>query len=1304
MPSTRPCAAFEPLPPDFDVKALVESTPNFEFVVRIHADMIDHHGVENFERLVIQHVIIGGKPLVIEGYETRLDRWIFALQWLRDNVGAKVENARDLSKQVNVPMSIGHYLKHMALLTNQWTSHNYKDPDRQRMYLKDIDCPDMWHERLREHIPPVLFYLNETSGNPGGLGAIDEPDLANVADVRRGRGIAKAGDLMSSLPKGMRAENLMCYIGHEGTYTPAHKEMCASLGQNIMVEASTGLPEDGQPTKPGSSIWFMTESREREVVSEYWLSRLGHDIEVEKHFAQVNAWRNAPFMTYVVEQRPGDFILIPPLAPHQVWNRGTRTMKVAWNRTTVETLEMAMGEALPKARMVCRDEQYKNKAIVFYTLQKYSKLLKNAEKLKLRGPAPKKLDKATMKIKQLEKDFKRLHVLYTQILVSESFYTDRTERRVEMLPFDSNITCSYCRCNIFNRFLTCQACVRPSRDGDQDTYDICLECYAMGRSCACISKLKWCEQWDWGDLVQKHELWRRQIIQLEDQVTEKSPKSLRHELDKLGRARTLAQICQTELLKRPFRDINKPETPPVATEDDLEDEPQVDENGKVKKKKIKKKSEKFMRDHARCHVDMYREPKWKQAQCTKCQKNYCYGVLFRAYDEMPQDVMRNPDWICPSCRNICGCRYCRNKPDYTKYTPRGTMLGHNTKLVADDRSTESLVDFSFSNLGWIQKAGDDTDGSNSRRMQERRREAEAAKDRGDQLGDNYVNDVNTADIDADVHSGLLRLAEQEGIPIDPSLGVDVTQPLDDSNDEAEVHEHPEELEPSRNGIATDEAVYALPENGMMQDIQHAYDVTDAITFVYPDPAVAPPPPPPVPEQGYQEASTSLATEEVDSPTGIAMVSRKRKRPAKTDDGDRPFQVKPSGQSYKQKNNNNKKRPSRVVKLTINREKLQDVQRMATLAQTALTVQPSAPVLGSDLRALNVSYPVVEGQPLLAKKARADKSPVEEVDTEYAPGRYRDRRKHVTHGMPLPSPDADIGRRTTRMHNIRYEEPDEEEFDEMVQPKLSSKLDTMTEAAGVVETVETYDIDDVDDTDSDSNVKDRARQIPPPAGKRPRLSVPKSTLAIINGTEHDSTARAADSTQLRSETPKLETHAAAAASRSKLEAQAQANRRAKMAAVDMVENETDALDDDWSVDNDVAQLEAASIPDRGINLQDSEPATSATDKDTDVQAAAVKKRHSMPSAGVQLGRGTPVSHNFSPVATQPKPAAKTVSTQKASANAWADSDSEDETSGFYIASNGVGNHIPAIRVIGNHIKPDSGRRGRSRGRRARRAFY
>src|SRR6202012_373679 len=107
-------------------------------------------------------------------------------------------------------------------------------------------------------------------------------------------------------------------------------------------------------------------------------------------------------------QKPGYFILVPPLAPHQVWNRGTRTMKVAWNRTTVETLEMAMHEALPNARMVCRDEQYKNKAIIYYTLLKYAQLLGQARMLSARSAEEHDEIASSRKVRQVRRDFRRL--------------------------------------------------------------------------------------------------------------------------------------------------------------------------------------------------------------------------------------------------------------------------------------------------------------------------------------------------------------------------------------------------------------------------------------------------------------------------------------------------------------------------------------------------------------------------------------------------------------------------------------------------------------------------------------------------------------------------------------------------------------------------------------------------------------------------------------------------------------------------------------------------------------------------------
>jgi hypothetical protein len=96
MPAARPRASFEPIPPDFDVRTFVETADNFQYVDRISYEMIESQGMEQFEKLVLLHVIIGGKPLVIDGFEEVLDPWTFTPPWMRDNYGDKGKLRRSL--------------------------------------------------------------------------------------------------------------------------------------------------------------------------------------------------------------------------------------------------------------------------------------------------------------------------------------------------------------------------------------------------------------------------------------------------------------------------------------------------------------------------------------------------------------------------------------------------------------------------------------------------------------------------------------------------------------------------------------------------------------------------------------------------------------------------------------------------------------------------------------------------------------------------------------------------------------------------------------------------------------------------------------------------------------------------------------------------------------------------------------------------------------------------------------------------------------------------------------------------------
>jgi len=84
---------FEPIAPDLDLETLVEETPNFQFVDRISCNMIDQQGIERFDKLVMIHVVLGGKPLIVDEYFQRQDPWTFSSKWLEDNHGGTGQDA-----------------------------------------------------------------------------------------------------------------------------------------------------------------------------------------------------------------------------------------------------------------------------------------------------------------------------------------------------------------------------------------------------------------------------------------------------------------------------------------------------------------------------------------------------------------------------------------------------------------------------------------------------------------------------------------------------------------------------------------------------------------------------------------------------------------------------------------------------------------------------------------------------------------------------------------------------------------------------------------------------------------------------------------------------------------------------------------------------------------------------------------------------------------------------------------------------------------------------------------------------------
>lgn len=91
MPAHRTRLASEPLPPLLNIQQVVESTPNFDFAMRITCDAVDEFPLEDFEKLVLFQVVLTGRPLVIEGFHQRFDKGLFSEKWLRENYASKSE-------------------------------------------------------------------------------------------------------------------------------------------------------------------------------------------------------------------------------------------------------------------------------------------------------------------------------------------------------------------------------------------------------------------------------------------------------------------------------------------------------------------------------------------------------------------------------------------------------------------------------------------------------------------------------------------------------------------------------------------------------------------------------------------------------------------------------------------------------------------------------------------------------------------------------------------------------------------------------------------------------------------------------------------------------------------------------------------------------------------------------------------------------------------------------------------------------------------------------------------------------------
>ncbi|CAG8581892.1 9426_t:CDS:10, partial [Paraglomus brasilianum] len=404
---------------------------HFEQVPRINAATFTN---EEIVRRVHETCVINGIPLVVENWHMRKE-WrkdIFSLDWLRANVAHMAIEARDILSSTDQTMFLGEYLDYVQKFYT-----NPSDRLRGLLYGKDILCPKEW-SNLVNRILPEYFHYNGKN------------------------------DMMAYIPTKLRAKNLMMYVGVEGTRTPAHKDMCAAFGHNLMVHAEEGA----------SATWYLVGRGDKDKVAHFFTLH-GQNIDLEKYFIPESALIEANFTVYKTEQRIGDFVLVPSNSCHQVVNNGKCSVKVSWNRVIAQTVKEAIESAIPNYQHVCRPETYRVRTVIRHTVEYWSNLAWKLYRCKYRGRQM-GFDH-TFGVRDFQYEYEIVLDLFKRICEDEFIRHDDWNGTVEIkkAECDATFVCDFCQCDIFNRFFTCTFCTaRRSED-----YVICMECYLNGRNC-----------------------------------------------------------------------------------------------------------------------------------------------------------------------------------------------------------------------------------------------------------------------------------------------------------------------------------------------------------------------------------------------------------------------------------------------------------------------------------------------------------------------------------------------------------------------------------------------------------------------------------------------------------------------------------------------------------------------------------------------------------------------------------------------------------------------------------------------------
>ncbi|KAF9564389.1 hypothetical protein CPC08DRAFT_254961 [Agrocybe pediades] len=434
-----------------DVSTILSHSKNFFPVQRVKANSPSTNLAE-----VIKNYEKNGLPLVIEGLH-KLPSWpkdMLTLENFVENTTSKEVHVRNIRDWTDSKMLVDEFVTKCRSMAPYGMVG-----EKERFYGKDLDCPKPWEDWLQkgEVVPSSLLWNGPQ-------------------------------DYFRYLTGSKSVQTLMCYLGIGDTFTPCHKDLCASSGQNLMCYTEND----------GSSFWFMTSSEVAPEAAEYFQT-LNHELDHENHVLTLDQFSRAPFKIYILQQKLGDLVLVPPRSCHQVVNAGGITVKTSWSRMTCDGLATAYFQELPLYRRLCRRETYRVKNMVFHSLKSQaehlqslfagtSTLSSSASSWSRKSVTSTMNDFDDLEGRKLADSITQLLGVYDCILAEEyhPFHKQMGHLILDAVDADEDvpITCDFCGADIFQSFFECRKCVDDASPGSEAIH-MCPGCYVEGRSCEC---------------------------------------------------------------------------------------------------------------------------------------------------------------------------------------------------------------------------------------------------------------------------------------------------------------------------------------------------------------------------------------------------------------------------------------------------------------------------------------------------------------------------------------------------------------------------------------------------------------------------------------------------------------------------------------------------------------------------------------------------------------------------------------------------------------------------------------------------